>query len=484
MVESKDLKNTAAKGLLWSAIERFGAQGIQFVFGIFITRILNPSDYGLIGMVLIFIAVGQTLVDSGFGSALIWKKKPTHADYSTVFYFNIFISLMLYAIVYFVAPFIADFYGEKELVEIIRVICLNFVILSFSIIQQTILQKKVEFKLLAIVNIIGSFIAGGVALFMAAKGYGVWAIVWQILIKSIITSVMLWILNWWRPGFAFSWISLKELFSYGSKLTGAGLIYSVFQYFYNNVIGKLFTVDALGFYTRALQLQEFPVKTISSIFQRVVFPVFATIQDENERLKNAIGRTLRTMAFLNFPILFGLIAVADPLIEVLLTDKWLAASGYFKLLCISGLFFSFHIVNGEIIKTKGKSVWILNLEIIMKSLMIINIIITWRWGINAIILGQIVITIIIHLLDSWYVNKSTGYSLRQQIKDVYKYFLLSVSMFLVTVFILHFIQNPFVALGIGSLTGAVFYYLGAIILKLEETQEIGKILKNIEKWIT
>lgn len=478
MIESANLKGVAAKGLFWSAMERFGAQGIQFVFGIMITRILNPSDYGLLGMILIFMAVGQTLIDSGFGSALIWKKTPSVNDYSTVFYFNITISFVLYAIFFFLAPAIARFYDEPQLVDLIRVISINFIILSFSLIQQTILQKRVDFKLLAYVNAAGSLLAGIIALIIAMKGYGVWSIVLQILIKSFITSLLLWILNKWRPIFAFSWLSLKELFNYGSKLTGAGLIYTIFQYFYYNVIGKLFPIEALGFYTRASQLQEFPVKTIGSIFHRVAFPVFASIQDENERLKNAIGKTLRTMAFFNFPILIGLIAVADNLIAVVLTEKWLPASDYFKLLCLIGLFYSFHVVNGEILKTKGKSTWVLNLEIITKSIMVINIIITWRWGITAIILGQMFTVVVTHLLGSWYVWKSTGYSLWQQIKDVYVYFLLSVFMYLIAVAVSNFIPNPIVSLILASISGAAFYLIGAFLLKFEEIREIKNIVKN------
>ncbi len=478
MIESANLKGVAAKGLFWSAMERFGAQGIQFVFGIMITRILMPSDYGLLGMILIFMAVGQTLIDSGFGSALIWKKIPTENDYSTVFYFNISVSFLLYAIFYFLAPVISQFYNEPLLVDLIRVISLNFIILSFSLIQQTILQKRVDFKLLAFVNIPGSFLAGVIALFMAFKGFGVWSLVIQILIKSFITSFLLWILNKWRPNFVFSLFSLKELFSYGSKLTGAGLIYTIFQYFYYNVIGKLFPVEALGFYTKASQLQEFPVKTIGSIFHRVAFPVFASIQDEKERLKNAIGKTIRTMAFFNFPILIGLIAVADNLISVVLTDKWLPASGYFKLLCLIGLFYSFHVVNGEVLKTKGKSNWVLNLEIITKTIMVTNIVITWRWGITAIILGQMVTVIVGHLLGTWYVWKSTGYSLWQQIKDVYVYLLLSVFMYLVAVVILHFVSNPVISLILASAGGAAFYLLGATLLKFEEIKEFRKIVRN------
>ncbi len=477
MIESANLKGVAPKGLFWSAIERFGGQGIQFVFGILVTRILSPSDYGLLGMVLIFIAVGQTLVDSGFGSALIWKKKPTPADYSTVFYFNITASLILYFVFYLFAPLIAGFYSEPKLTDLIRVICLNFILLSFGLIQQTVLQKKVDFRLLAYINVASSLVGGFTALLMAMRGFGVWALVWQILIKSLVTSALLWIYNKWRPVFVFSWLSLKELFGYGSKLTGAGLIYTFFQYLYYNVIGKLFPVEALGLYTRAAQLQEFPVKTVGSVFQRVAFPVFATIQDENERLKNAVGKTLRTMVFFNFPMLLGLIAVADPLIEVVLTEKWLPASGYFKLLCLMGLFYSFQVVNGEILKTKGKLGWVLKLEIISKSVMIISILITWRWGITAIILGQMFTTLISYLIGSYYVSKIIGYTLWQQVKDVFVYFALAGSMYLLVIFIPQFIENPLFSLLTMSISGAIFYFAAAWILRLEEIQEARKILK-------
>ncbi|TNF43076.1 MAG: lipopolysaccharide biosynthesis protein, partial [Bacteroidetes bacterium] len=414
MIESSNLKGAAAKGLFWSAMDRFGGQGIQFVFGILITRILLPADYGLVGMILIFWAVGQTLVDSGFGSALIWKKNPTPSDYSTVFYFNVSISFILYLIFYLLAPLIAGFYDEPKLIGLIRVLCLNFILLSFGLIQQVVLQKKVDFKLMSFVNVASSLVAGIVALYMAMKGFGPWAIIVQILVKSFVTSMLLWIFNRWRPVFIFNWLSLKELFGYGSKLTAAGLIYTIFQYLYLPIIGKLFPVEALGFYTRAMQLQDFPVKTLGSVFNRVAFPVFSAIQDENERLKNAVRKTLRTMVFFNFPMLLGLVAVADPLIEVFLTEKWLPASGYFKLLCLVGLFYSFQVLNGEILKTKGRLDWVLNLEIISKSVMIISILITWRWGITAIILGQMFTAFISFLIGSYYVWKLIRYSLLQQ----------------------------------------------------------------------
>jgi O-antigen/teichoic acid export membrane protein len=478
MIESSNLKGAAAKGLFWSAMDRFGGQGIQFVFGILITRILLPADYGLVGMILIFWAVGQTLVDSGFGSALIWKKNPTPADYSTVFYFNVSISLILYLIFYLLAPLIAGFYDEPKLIGLIRVLCLNFILLSFGLIQQVVLQKKVDFKLLSFVNVASSLVAGIVALYMAMKGFGPWAIVVQILAKSFVTSLLLWIFNRWRPVFIFDWLSLKELFGYGSKLTAAGLIYNIFQYLYLNIIGKLFPVEALGFYTRASQLQDFPVKTLGSVFNRVAFPVFSAIQDDNERLKNAVRKTLRTMVFFNFPMLLGLVAVSDPLIEVVLTEKWLPASEYFKLLCLIGLFYSFQLLTGEIMKTKGRSDLVLKYETINRIITLISVIVTWRWGISAIILGQLFTSVFAWLLGSYYVWKLIGYSLWQQTNDVFIYFILSVSMYLFMLLVSALMTNHLAILISASVSGIIFYLILSWKLKLNELAEIRKYYFN------
>ena len=472
MIESANLKGAAAKGLFWSAMDRFGGQGIQFVFGILITRILLPADYGLVGMILIFWAVGQTLVDSGFGSALIWKKNPTPADYSTVFYFNVSISIILYLIFYLLAPLIAGFYDEPKLIGLIRVLCLNFILLSFGLIQQVVLQKKVDFKLMSFVNVASSLVAGIVALYIALKGFGPWAIVVQILAKSFITSLLLWIFNKWRPIFVFDWLSLKELFGYGSKLTAAGLIYTIFQYLYFNIIGKLFPVAALGFYTRAMQLQEFPVKTGASIFNRVLFPVFTTIQDDRERLLKAIRKSLKSMVFVMFPVIFGLMAVSDQLIVVLFTERWISASIYFKLLLLTGIFYIFQVINGEVLKTKGKSDLVLKLEIVTKSIWILSIMITYRWGISAIIIGQIITSVVSWIITTFYISALVGYSLWKQLKDMFIYFVLSLIMYLIVILIARFINNPFISLLITSFIGSVFYLVAGWLLKLDEIHEI------------
>lgn len=478
---SSDLKQTAAKGSGWSAIERLGSQGTQFLFGIILTRILLPEDYGMVGLVLIFIAVGQTLVDAGFSSALIWKKNTTQTDYSSVYYFNIGVSLIIYIFFFFLAPLIAKFYEKPELISLIRVICLNFIILSFGVIQQTILYKKFDIKTLAKVNFIGSLLGGILSLILALKGFGVWAIVVQILSKNIISTALLWIFNSWRPIWVFSMGSIKSLFNYGSKIMIAGLLYSIFQNLYFVIIGKIFPIVTLGYYTRAVQLSEFPVTTVSSIFQRITFPVFSILQDETERLKNAVRKSLRTIVFILYPVMFGLMASSDIFIELMFSAKWLPASIFFKLLCILGLLYPFLVINDEVLKAKGRSGLLLKLQIISKVIIVINFVITYRWGISAIIIGQIVSVFITFSINAWITGRLITYSQLQQLRDTFPYLLISLIMGILISFIPGLIPDKILALSLMVFSGIVLYGILAYISKMAELKEIFDLAKQMVK---
>lgn len=484
MQEKSNLKNTAVKGLFWSGLERFGSQGIQLIIGIIVTRILQPEDYGLLGMIMIFVAVGQALVDSGFGSALIIKKDPTQGDYSTVFYFNMGVSILLYAILYFTTPFIADFYDKPQLILLIRVIGIAIIFNSLSLIHQVILQKKFNFKILATTNILGTVVAGLISIFLALKGFGVWALIAQYFIKSLITTVSMWIFCKWAPNLVFNLKTLKQMFNYGIRLTTANLVYTIFSNIYANIIGKLFPVNLLGFYTRAVQLQEFPVKTVTGTFQRIAFPVFSMMNDNFERQKNAVRKTIRTLAFITYPLIFGLIAVSDEMFLVLFTEKWLPASVYFKLLCLIGIFYFILTIFGEIIKAHGRSGWILLIELVTKSILIINIVITFRWGIETIILGQLVSVFSGYILVTYFVGRLIGYTFSEQIADIKYYFLLSLAMYIICMFIGKFSLNPLPMLIIKTAFGIVFYSVTTSMLKLTESREvfqaIGKVTGKIK----
>ena len=322
---SNSLKQKTVKGVIWSTLERFSVQGIQFVVMIIMARMLTPNDYGLVGMLAVFIAVSQSLVDSGFSQALIRKQDRTETDNSTVFYFNIIVGFILYGLLFASAPFIADFYNEPQLTAITRVIGLSVLFNSLVVVQRALLTIKIDFKTQAKAALTAAIISGILGIWMAASGYGVWSIVAQQLANLGINTLLLWILSHWRPSLIYSWKSFHELFGFGSKLMVSGLIDTIYRNIYLIVIGRVFSAADLGYYTRAHQFTDFPSSNVSGIIQRVTYPILCSIQNENERLSDVYRRFLRLSAFIVFPLMMGLAAVAEPLVLTLLKEQWLFA---------------------------------------------------------------------------------------------------------------------------------------------------------------
>ena len=312
---TRSLKKRAVNGVAWSAVERFSVQGLQFIMGLVLARLLLPSDYGLVGMLAIFLAISQTLVDSGFSSALIQKKNRNETDYSTAFFFNIGVGLFFYLILFFTAPLIADFYKISELSSLTKVIGINVFITSLAIVQRAKLTIKLDFKTQAKASLASIFIGGCVGIAMAYKGYGVWALVVQSLLRNGLNTLFLWLLSKWTPKVVFSKASFKELFSFGSKLLGAGLLDTIYRNIYLIIIGKIFSARELGFYTRAKQFQQLPSENITGIIQRVTFPVLSSIQDDDEKLLKAYRTFIKLSVFVVFPLMIGLAIVAEPLKE-------------------------------------------------------------------------------------------------------------------------------------------------------------------------
>ena len=360
------LKDKTVKGVIWSSIDRFSAQGIQFVFSILIARLLLPEDYGVIAMLNIFLAVSQTFIDSGFGTALIRKIDRTETDFSTVFYFNIAVASVFYVILFFCAPAIANFYETPLLESVTKVVALNLIINSLSGIHNAKLSIVIDFKSRAKISIITTLLTGAVGLWMAYAGYGVWTLVVQNLLSSVIRTVMLWIIVRWRPQLVFSWKSFKELFSFGSKLLASALLDTLYNNIYTLVIGKVFSPSTLGVYSKAKNLAQFPSSNITSVLQSVTFPVLSTIQNDEERLSDAYKRFLKLSAFVVFPLMVGLAAVADPFIRIALTDKWANAICLLQILCFSLIWYPIHAINLNILQVKGRSDYFLKLEIIKK----------------------------------------------------------------------------------------------------------------------
>jgi O-antigen/teichoic acid export membrane protein len=422
------LRSKTIHALSWSFLESIGLQGVRLVIGIVLARLLFPEQFGLVGMLTIFMAVAQAFLDSGFGAALIQKRDATPIDACSMFYFNIVVGLMAAGLMCLVAPWIAAFFSQPVLAPLTRLLSLTIVTNSFGLIQNTILQKQINFKTQTKVSLMAGVISGIIGVTLAGMGFGVWSLAVQQISSSFCRTAFLWFVNDWRPALIFSLKSLREMFGFGSRLLVSGLLNQIFENIYLLVIGKLFSAADLGFFTRAQALEEIPSQTFSGMVGRVAFPVFSTIQDDPGRLKRGMKKALSTLVLVNFPMMVGLAIIARPLVLVLLTDKWAGCITYFQLLCVVGLLYPLHLINLNVLQALGRSDLFLRLEIIKKLLILINIAVTWRWGISAMICGMIGLSIIAYYLNSYYTGALLGYPIREQLRDLIPSLITSVLM--------------------------------------------------------
>jgi len=454
------LKQKTVSGLLWSFIDQFANLGITFIVGIILARLLSPREFGLIGMITVFIAVSESFINSGFSQALIRKKDCTQTDYSTVFFFNILVGVVLFIILFFSAPAIAKFFNEPELKSIVQVLGFVLIISSITLIQRTILTKRIDFKLQARISVIASVGSGIIAIIMAYNSFGVWSLVMQRLIKEAFNSVLLWLWNRWKPMLVFSNQSFNELFGFGSKLLLVGLIDTLYRNIYFIVIGKYFSAQELGFYTRADQFKSLPSKNLNNIIGRVSYPVLSTMQDDIPRLKSNYVKLIRSTMFITFILMLGMAAVAEPMVIVLIGEKWRPSIIYLQMLCFVGMMYPLHALNLNMLQVQGRSDLTLKLEIIKKILAVPIIIIGIIWGIKIMIAGMMVNTLIAYYFNSFWSGKLIGYSIKQQIADVFPSFVLALIMAGV-IFGLGFLLpfSPFWKFVIQTTTGAVFIFV-------------------------
>ncbi|WP_199898572.1 lipopolysaccharide biosynthesis protein [Prolixibacter bellariivorans] len=376
------LKHKTVNGLFWSFIDTFANQGVQFVVGIVLARILSPKEFGLIGMLTIFIAISQSLIDSGFTQALIRKKNCTDADYSTVFYFNLAVSFLTYAILLTFSGAIGSFFKEPLLKPLIQVLGIGLILNSFGIIQRAILTKTINFKLQTKISLIASSGSGIIAVTMALNGFGVWSLIALTLSRFGLTSIFLWIWAKWKPRAVFSKKSFNELFGFGSKLLLSGIIDTAYRNIYYLIIGKYFSAVELGYYTRADQFNSLPSQNITGVIQRVTYPVLANIQDDIPRLRANYRKLIRSTMLITFVLMLGMAATAKPMILTLIGEKWSPAIIYLQMLCFVGMFYPLHALNLNMLQVQGRSDLFLKLEIIKKILAIPTIIIGVYWGLK------------------------------------------------------------------------------------------------------
>jgi len=454
------LKQKTISGLIWSFIDSIAGQGITFIVGIILARILSPKEFGLIGMLTIFIAISQTFIDSGFRQALIRKQNCTQTDYSTVFYFNIIIGLLVYILLFISASSIGQFFNEPSLKELLKVLGLSLIINSFTIIQSTLLTKRIDFKLQANISVISSIISGIISIYMASTGWGVWSLVALTLVKSLINAVLLWFWNKWKPILSFSQKSFKEMFSFGSKLLVSGLIETIYRNVFYLVIGKFFTAVELGYYTRADQFQSLPSSNLQGIISRVSYPVLTTIQDDIPRLREAYKNILRSTMLITFILMLGMSAIARPLILTLIGEKWEPCIIYLQMLCFIGMFYPLHALNLNMLQVKGRSDLFLRLEIIKKALAIPVILVGAFEGIKVMIFGMMLLTLNAYYLNSYWSGRLIGYSFLEQVKDILPSFILAVVVSLAVFTEEFFIQLPMFPLLVIQLTTGIVLTFG------------------------
>ncbi|MCB9173561.1 MAG: lipopolysaccharide biosynthesis protein [Flavobacteriales bacterium] len=474
------LKKAALSGMFWTFIQQMSTQGISFVVSIILARILLPSEFGLIALISVFIAIGNALIDSGLNQSLIRTEHVTEKDYSAVFFFNLIISICIYVIMFFTAPFISNFYNQQLLTEISRVYGLVFIINSLAVVQNTKLTKELQFKKQTIITLPSLLIGSSVGIWMAIKGYGVWSLVWSNITRSAALTIQLWLWSPWKPSLDLKWNNIQPHLNFGYKLTMSSLIHVFFTNIYTIIIGKFFDPIQVGFYNRANTLKQMPVQNFSAVLSKVTFPLFSKIQDDNKQLKSAYKKIMKMAIFLLSPTLLLMAVLAEPLFRFLITEKWLPAVPYFQILCLSGILYPINIYNLNILNVKGRSDLYLKLEVIKKIFALFVIIISINWGIYGLLYGHLFLTLTGLLINTHYAGKHINYSTFNQLRDISPAFfislLTSVIIFLEDRLLVSYNYSDIIRLLTGGIMGIILFLILSYLFKLSSLYEIKSIL--------
>lgn len=418
MSESLTTKTSAKSGMFWSFLIQGGGQIINFIVTVILARLLLPEQFGLIGMITIFLAISKALIEGGFVSSLIRTKHADDVDYSTVFFVNLGTSFLLYGVLFFAAPFIAEFYNENILVNLVRVLGLVLIINAFSLVQSTKLNKALQFKTQFKLMLPSLIMSAGISIWMAYNNYGVWSLVAKDVIFALLATLQLWWYAKWTPTFIFDKEKFKYHFNYGYKLSLTAIINTSFDNFYNVIIGKYFSAAQLGYFTRARSLEQLPSGFFFNAFNRVFYPLLANIGEDDKQLKKTYAQLMQIIIFVVTPILVYLGIIAIPFFRWLLTEKWLSAVPYFQLLVISGVFYPIHQYNLNVCKLKGRSDMVLNLSMFHNFLLFIGAFSAIWFGIYGLLFSLIFVNIFITGVNAYFSGKLIDYSLTDQIKDL------------------------------------------------------------------
>lgn len=476
-----NLKQKAIKGVLWTSINRFTTISIQFISGIVLARLLTPDDYGCIGMLSIFMLVSSTFIDGGFGSALIQKKRPTQEDYSTIFIWNFCISILIYAILYFTAPAIALFYNIPILSDILRIQGVVLIINALQTVQVNQLNKQFRFKKIAIVSLSTSILSLSVTIYLAYLGYGVWSLVIQNILLSLIPTFIYWTTNKWYPKLIFSIESFKELFNFGFYMFLSSIINTTVNNIQGLLIGRLYNPMIVGYYSKAHSTEKLASTSISQIVGQVSYPLYAELQDNKSALINVVKRLTSLLAYITFPLLSLLALLATPVFNFLYSDKWLNSVPYFQILCLAGIAICLQSINSQTIAAIGKSKimfkWTVIKQLSGVSIVIFGFIL---FGIEGLLIGMVIKSWLIYIINASLVSKHIGYKLKKQLLDLSPIMLLAI-----TTLGISYIAGIFLEFGlyinaiIKLIIYITFYLSGSYILKLSAFFETKQLIYNL-----
>ena len=475
---ANNLTQKTISGVIWKFAERIGAQMVTLIISIVLARILMPDDYGIIAIVTIFITLCNVFVTHGFGAALIQKKDADEVDFSSMFYVSSLVSLLLYAVIFFSAPFIANFYGNELIGPVLRVMGLRLPIASVNSIQQAYVSRKMDFKKFFFATLGATLISGAVGIYMAYSGFGVWALVSQYLITAFLSTIILVFVVRWFPKLVFSFKRVKILFSYGWKLLVSGLVDTGYKELRSLVIAKKYTSTDLAYYDKGRQFPSLIATNVNASLDTVLFSAMSKVQDDKNKVKSITRKSIKTGAFLLMPCLFGLAAVATTFVKIILTDKWLPAVPYIQIMCFVYAFWPIHTANLQAIKAVGRTDLFLVLEIIKKAVGITSLLISMWFGVIWIAITEMLTTIIASFINAYPNKKLLNYSYLEQVKDILPYFLSSAFM-AVLVYLVGLIKlNVYLLFIIQIALGVIIYVSISYAFRFEAFNFILSFIKS------
>lgn len=475
-----DLKQKTITGMIWSGIGRVGTVGISFISNIVLARLLMPDDFGCIGMLYVFIAISGIFISGGFGQALIQKKNPTHLDYTTVFYWNLAMSILFYIILFFSAPAIAHFYKIPLLKDVLRVQSIVLFIQSFSIVQSNQLQKQLRFKELSTRNIVSALSGMLIAIIMAFCGCGVWSLVASALLSATVSVILLWKMSTWRPTWEFSFQSLKELFNFGGLMLLSNLVETIYTNIQSLIIGRWYSAKDLGYYSQAKKLEEVPTNSLSAIVNEVSFPIFSALQDDKAALLTGVRKNVKAITYLNFPLMVMMIVIAQPLINLLYGAKWLTSAPYFQILCVSSMIYTLNTLNTNVIKSLGKSGIYLMVQL-SKRLIGIGLIVAGiqLWGLNGLLWAVASVGYISFFINAAVNGRLINYGIFKQIRDIGLCYVVAAAIGVITYFVGNLLPvHDYIVMAIQIILYIALYWSASVLFKFEGYNTYVDIIKS------